>query len=53
MSEMEIYQHKYQQLLPQLSERARRLVVAADAKSRGRGGMLIVNYFLTWMTIIF
>jgi hypothetical protein len=40
---MEIYQHKYQQLLPKLSERARRLVVAADAKSRGRGGSLFVH----------
>jgi hypothetical protein len=43
MTEMEIYQHKYQQLLPELSERARRLVVAADAKSRGRGGSLFVH----------
>jgi hypothetical protein len=43
MSEMEIYRHKYQQLLPELSERARRLVVAADAKSRGRGGSLFVH----------
>jgi hypothetical protein len=43
MSEMEIYQHKYQQLLPELSERSRRLVVAADAKSRGRGGSMFVH----------
>lgn len=43
MSEMEIYKQKYQQLLPELSERARRLVVAADAKSRGRGGMMFVH----------
>jgi hypothetical protein len=43
MSEMEIYQHKYQQLLPKLSERARRLVVAADAKSRGYGGSMFVH----------
>jgi hypothetical protein len=40
---MEIYQHKYQQLLPKLSERARRLVVAADAKSRGHGGSVFVH----------
>lgn len=43
MSEMEIYKNKYQQLLPELSERARRLVVAADAKSRGRGGSMFVH----------
>src|SRR2546421_12600986 len=43
MSEMEIYQHKYQQLLPELSERARRLVVAADAKSRGHGGSMFIH----------
>jgi Rhodopirellula transposase DDE domain len=43
MFEMEIYQHKYQQLLPKLSERARRRVVAADAKSRGHGGSMFVH----------
>lgn len=43
MSEMEIYKQKYQQLLPELSERSRRLVVAADAKSRGLGGRLFVH----------
>jgi len=43
MSEMEIYQQKYQQLLPELSERSRRLVVAADAKSKGRGGSMFVH----------
>jgi hypothetical protein len=43
MTEMEIYKNKYQQLLPELSERARRLVVAADAKSRGRGGSVFVH----------
>lgn len=43
MSEIEIYQHKYRQLLPELSERARRLVVAADAKSRGHGGSMFVH----------
>lgn len=43
MSEMEIYKQKYQQLLPELSERARRLVVAADAQSRGMGGSMFVH----------
>ncbi len=43
MSEVEIYRQKYQQLLPELSERARRLVVAADAKSRGKGGSKFVH----------
>src|SRR2546429_3586332 len=43
MSEMEIYQPKYHQLLPALSERARRRVVAADAKSRGHGGSMFIH----------
>lgn len=43
MSEMEIYKQKYAQLLPELPERSRRLVVAADAKSRGRGGIMFVH----------
>lgn len=43
MSEMEIYKQKYSQLLPELPERSRRLVVAADAKSRGRGGIMFVH----------
>ena len=43
MTELEIYQQKYKQLLPTLSERARRLVVAADAKARGRGGRMFVH----------
>jgi hypothetical protein len=43
MSETEIYKQKYQQLLPELSERARRLVVAADAQSRGAGGSMFVH----------
>lgn len=30
------YKSKYKQLLPELPERARRLVVAADAKRLGR-----------------
>ena len=40
---MEIYQQKYQQLLPELSERSRRLVVAADAKLKGYGGRMFVH----------
>lgn len=43
MLEIEIYQQKYQQLLPELSERSRRLVVAADAKSKGYGGSMFVH----------
>jgi hypothetical protein len=43
MSEMEIYKQKYQQLLPELSERAKRLVVAADAKTRGYGGITFIH----------
>lgn len=43
MNELETYKNKYQQLLPELSERSRRLVVAADAKSRGRGGIMFVH----------
>lgn len=40
---MEIYRQKYQQLLPELSERSRRLVVAADAKAKGYGGSMFVH----------
>ncbi len=43
MTEIEIYRQKYQRLLPELSERSRRLVVAADAKSKGRGGSMFVH----------
>ena len=43
MTELEIYQRKYQQLLPTLSERSRRLVVAADANARGHGGCMFVH----------
>lgn len=39
MEELKIYKQKYTQLLPELPERSRRLVVAADAKARGRGGI--------------
>ena len=37
------YKSKYKQLLPELSERARRLVVAADAKLLGRGGVTFIH----------
>lgn len=40
---MMAYKSKYKQLLPELSERARRLVVAADAKLLGRGGINFVH----------
>ena len=43
MTELEIYQRKYQQLLPTLSERSRRLVVAADANARGHGWCMFVH----------
>jgi hypothetical protein len=37
------YKNRYKQLLPELSERARRLVVAADAKMLGFGGISLVH----------
>lgn len=40
---MEIYKQKYKQLLPELPERSRRLVVAADAQSRGHGGIMFIH----------
>lgn len=40
---MTAYKSKYKQLLPELSERARRLVAAADAKLLGRGGINFVH----------
>lgn len=43
MTKTEIYKEKYNQLLPELSERSRRLVVAADARSLGRGGISFVH----------
>ena len=42
MSEEDRYKQKYKELLPTLSERSRRLVAAADAKSRGYGGITFV-----------
>lgn len=42
MSEEERYKQKYKALLPELPERSRRLVAAADAKSRGYGGVSFV-----------
>ena len=43
MTELEIHQKRYQQVLPTLSERLRRLVVAADARARGHGGCAFVH----------
>ena len=43
MSETQVYKQRYRQLLPKLPERARRLVVAADAKVRGLGGSMFVH----------
>ena len=43
MSEEEQYKQKYKTLLPELPERSRRLVAAADAKSRGYGGVTFVS----------
>ena len=40
---MMAYKRKYKQLLPELSERARRLVAAADAKLLGRGGITFIH----------
>ena len=43
MPDLEVYRKKYDQLLPELSERARRLVVAADAQALGWGGISFVR----------
>lgn len=40
---MDAYKRKYNQLLPELPERARRLVVASDAKMLGYGGISFVH----------
>jgi hypothetical protein len=40
---MKAYKKKYKQLLPELPERARRLVVASDAKMLGFGGVTFVH----------
>ncbi|MBI5078324.1 MAG: ISAzo13 family transposase [Candidatus Yonathbacteria bacterium] len=43
MDRIAIYAKKYKKLLPNLPERARRLVVGSDAKMLGRGGIAIVH----------
>jgi len=43
MKDLRAYKRKYKQLLPGLPERARRLVVAADAKLLGFGGVTFVH----------
>lgn len=43
MKNLKTYKNKYKQLLPELSERARRLVVASDAKMLGHGGVAFVH----------
>lgn len=43
MNTKTIYQQKYRRLFPELSERARRLLVAADVKILGYGGVTLVH----------
>ena len=43
MDKVSTYQNKYKELLPQLNERARRLIAAADAKALGHGGVKIIH----------
>lgn len=43
MNELTLHKQKYQALLPALPERSRRLVVAAEAKVRGYGGVSFVS----------
>ncbi len=43
MNAIKAYKNKYKQLLPELPERARRLVVASDAKMLGFGGVTFVH----------
>ncbi len=38
-----LYSEKYKKLIPNLSERAKRLVVASDAKMLGNGGIAIIH----------
>lgn len=38
-----IYQQKYQRLFPELTERARRLLAAADARILGYGGISVIH----------
>jgi hypothetical protein len=53
MTAMNIYQQKYKSLLPKLSERARRLVVAADAQAFGYGGITFISKAsgISWVTV--
>jgi len=43
MNHVAVYAEKYKKLLPNLPERARRLVVGSDAKMLGRGGITIIH----------
>jgi len=43
MDQVTVYAEKYKKLLPNLPERARRLVVGSDAKMLGRGGVTIIH----------
>ena len=43
MQSVTAYKKKYSRMLPQLPERARRLVVASDAKMLGRGGVSFIQ----------
>lgn len=43
MDHIAVYAEKYKKLLPNLPERARRLVVGSDAKMLGRGGIAIIH----------
>ena len=43
MENVKAYEKKYRLMLPELGERARRLVVASDAKMLGRGGISFIQ----------
>lgn len=43
MRNIRAYKNRYKKLLPELSERARRLVVASDAKMLGYGGVSFIH----------